>query len=614
MSDTYSIVPGQGNASDLPPVNLPSLDSGRPPVRPRITVGMKPKPADPYAGFTEYQPEKAEAAPQGDPYAGFSEYTGPKEPPKEKPFGLLDTWPARLVKSAWEAAKLPGEVYKGEVDPLSEEGIARSAQLATFANPLPAATRAGVGAMGVPISRQAPEALSAGQQAAQTAANLGAPLPRGLASDSPFVQATTSTARQIPWAGQKITQRAGMTVKAAGDKITDIVEELTPTADRAGADASVRPAIENVIANNKSRIDDAYGPLRNEINPDQRFDMPATKRALQEVELARKRAGWANPRQGLEQAWNVVNQGGGFNGVHRLRVDMREAGNPLVPHPGYNAADFNRISRAVTADMRNNVRQASSDPNRAESLFNTAELTAGQHIRENELLQQLLNAKGEGAIARLLSAGRERGGNARLLGQLRNSMAPDDFAHISGTVLRELGHSNAANGFSLSKFVTEWGKLAPQAKNVLFSPQHQKWIDDVAQLGRHLKDADKFVNHSNTAGALILFEILKTAGEVGAGVAMGVVSPMAGAATAVGGLGAYALTRFLASPAKAAAMSAWVKAYRAVSLGAPTPTRLGVFVAANRNLAHNLGLAPNDVLRIVQQGAAPSQAQPQPQP
>ncbi len=598
---------------NLPPVNLPVIDTSQPRAPLRITVGARKPPAvsDPYAaaGFKEYTPSEEPAA-EGDPYAaaGFQEYTAPPEPKRE--FGLADTWPARLAKSALGAFMLPGEVWQGKVDPMSEEGIQRAANLATFANPLPASARAGAGVFGVPTMAKA---VAGGTQAAQTAAALGAPLPRGLASESPFVQATTSAARQIPWAGQKITQRAGATVKAAGGKVADIVEELAPAADRAAADVTIRPAISGVIKTNKGRIDEAYTALRKEINPDQRFAMPQTKQVLQQLELERGRAGWADPRQGLEQAWKVVNEGGGFNGVHRLRMDMREAGG-LAPHPGYNKADYKRVTAAVTADMKANIRNAAVNPNRAESLFNTAELTAGQHIQENKLLQQLLDAKGEGAIAKLLSAGKEKGGNVRLLGQLRRDMRPEDFSQISGTLLHELGHQSATNAFSLSKFVTEWDKLAPLAKGVLFSPQHQKWIDDVTQLGRHLKDADKYVNTSNTAGALILFEILKTAGEVGAGVAMGIVSPMAGAATAAGGLGAYALTRFLAQPAKAAAISAWVKAYRAASLGAPTPARLGVFVAANRNLAHNLGLAPNDVLRIVQQSTVPAQAQPQPKP
>src|SRR5262249_38706820 len=151
--------------------------------------------------------------------------------------------------------------------------------------------------------------------------------------------------------------------------------------------------------------------------------------------------------------------------------------------------------------------------------------------------------------------------------------------------------------------------------SVLFSREHQQWIDNIAQLGRHLKNADQYVNTSNTAGALILFELAKTAAEVGVGVGMGVVSPGAGASTAAGALGAYALARYLAKPATAAAMSAWAKAYRAVTLGTPRPAQIAVLSTATRNLANNLGLPAETVVRTIgnhaagaadnQQGAAP---------
>jgi len=42
---------------------------------------------------------------------------------------LGQTWPARMAKSAYGAVTLPGDVYAGRVDPLSEEGIGRAADL-----------------------------------------------------------------------------------------------------------------------------------------------------------------------------------------------------------------------------------------------------------------------------------------------------------------------------------------------------------------------------------------------------------------------------------------------------------------------------------------------------
>jgi hypothetical protein len=45
---------------------------------------------------------------------------------------LSGTWPAQMAKSAVGAAALPGDVYAGRVDPMSQQGIERAADLAGF--------------------------------------------------------------------------------------------------------------------------------------------------------------------------------------------------------------------------------------------------------------------------------------------------------------------------------------------------------------------------------------------------------------------------------------------------------------------------------------------------
>jgi len=48
----------------------------------------------------------------------------------EKQFTLAGTWPARLGMSALSALALPGDVWQCKVDPMSDEGFARMADLA----------------------------------------------------------------------------------------------------------------------------------------------------------------------------------------------------------------------------------------------------------------------------------------------------------------------------------------------------------------------------------------------------------------------------------------------------------------------------------------------------
>lgn len=61
---------------------------------------------------------------------------------------------AGILGAAKRAITLPGEVMRGEVDPMSEEGLDRALETAAFMNPVSTATRAGVGFAGAPVTKR----------------------------------------------------------------------------------------------------------------------------------------------------------------------------------------------------------------------------------------------------------------------------------------------------------------------------------------------------------------------------------------------------------------------------------------------------------------------------
>lgn len=586
---------------------------------------VEPEPAAPVtsprnaweaAGFSD-QPPESEAAHEMPPESFLDKYLPGWRKAKADTAGqtwgqtLWDTSPGRLAQALKSAFyDVPHGLWTGEVKPGSEQELDAARTLATLSLPTKASKAtaaegpaiARVRGLGLP-EKAAPE-LTSGQLAARTTQELGEPMPAGLASDSPAVQSATAKFQQVPWVGQKISGRMAKAAGAAAGKVQGIATELGGT-DRAAADVTARRGVEDTIAANKGRINDAYDELRANIDPDQPFDMPNTRAALKTVIDARRKAGKPNPELGLEQVQNVangVNGAGGFNGVHQLRADLRDAGNPLSPHPGYDAGQFRYIKSAVDADLKNGVRSASSDPNTAESLYNSAELTAQKYINENKALQKLQGAKGEGVISSILNAAKEKGGDLRTLAALRRDMAPDDFAQLSGTLLNEMG--KGANGFSLAKFATEWGnKTSVGAKNVMFSPEHRQWLDNIASLGQHVKNVDQYANHSNTAGALMLFEMMKAAAEGAAAVGTGLVRPIAAIGSVLAAGVAATPAWYLSRPATAAAMSKWTTAYRAATLGIPSPARVAQLRIATQNLANNLGISPDQAWNIVEQNA-----------
>jgi hypothetical protein len=509
--------------------------------------------------------------------------------------------PARIARGA--AAGTAGGAAYGAGTAISKGkdtgGIVKDALIGGALGAPTGAAFAGV------LGPRAATAASPGERAAQTARDLGAPLPRGVASDSRAVQATTAKLRQVPFAGERIGHAVENTQEAAGERLSDIATQMAGGAtDRAASDAIVRPGLRGVIDTNRQAIDAGYDAVRNQIDRGRHFVLPRTQRALADIRQARTAAGWPNPSQGLEQFENVARDAT-FGGAHRARVDARDAGNALVPHPGYNAADYNRLTRAMTADLRQMVaasalgHQHPTQPGTrlpptaaqrgaAVAAFDDAEREFGRLAEQNSLLQKLIDAKGEGAIATLLGAAKEKGGDVRLLAQLRGSMQTADFQQIGGVLLAELGHNNSTGRFSLSQFVTNWDKVSDRAKGILFSPQHLRNIEDIAGMGAHIKGALRESSTSHSAGLLVLLDVAKDAALLGADIASGGL----GAGSAIGAgttAGVWMLARWLGNPATASSMAAWSRA-RVGMLNHPTPARLAAFNIATRNLANNLGV------------------------
>lgn len=410
---------------------------------------------------------------------------------------------------------------------------------------------AGLGAgIGAVVGPRAVNAASPGQQAARTAEIIRAPIPKGLASDNRAVQGAASSAASVPLLGPRITGALDRNAAAAGDVVSG-----------SGAQAAINA--------NRGRIDALYNGVRGRINPDAVMPMSRTDAAVQQVIARRQAARHPHPAQGLEQFEAVGRRGASFNGAHRARVDAREAGNTLVPHPGYNAADYNGITRAMTADIRANV--AAQGGRRAVAAFEEAERSFGPISEANAFLNKLTR-------------------------------------HDPAATLEALGYNPATDHFSLDKFVTAMNKIKPESRPFVPTPAHRAAIEAIFQMGTHLKGAMRGRNTSHTSNAMILFDIAKTAAEVGVGVATGVLSGAGVVGGAVGAAPALLFMHWLSQPAVANAMSRWSQLYRVISLGQATPARIAAFNIATRNLAHNLGVPAESIIQAAQRRlAAPAE-------
>ena len=101
------------------------------------------------AGLLDWQTDDERAAQQRALQA-YSNQIGQQQARQEVWDALGQTLPAQIVKSIYQAARLPGDVYQGKVDPQSPEAIGRAADLAGAAitGSMPFAVRGALGSGG----------------------------------------------------------------------------------------------------------------------------------------------------------------------------------------------------------------------------------------------------------------------------------------------------------------------------------------------------------------------------------------------------------------------------------------------------------------------------------
>lgn len=464
---------------------------------------------------------------------------------------------------------------------------------------------------------------SPGQAAAATAQGLGAPIPRGLASDNPSIQAATSKLRQFPVVGPRISKAVENFQEATGERIGEIAQGSRGVApSRALAGATLRPALREYQEANKATIGRAYD-LLNRVSDTTKFAQRiAAGKAIETVLKRRRGARLANPEAGLEDVLNILyggkggTHGGGiaFKGLQEARSLLGEKLKFPEQHPGFRTGEGRLIYAAMSRDMEDAIRKyAKINPDEAVRYLNSAHRVAQEMIERNTAAQRVLNiSNDESLVGALVNTAQERTGNLELLRNLRSTMPAADFQHISGTLLAELGHNPATDEFSLAKFVTGWGNLSDAAKQELFSPQHLQELNNIFGAGKHIKGALKESNTSHTAGVLILLDVAKDAALLAADLAsggLGMGSAVGAGTTAIMSTMAY----WLGSPAKTASISKWVSAYRALTQGTglQTPARLAAFNIATRNLANTLGVPVEQILKRVAQENGVGAAIPQ---
>ena len=169
-------------------------------------------------------------------------------------------------------------------------------------------------------------------------------------------------------------------------------------------------------------------------------------------------------------------------------------------------SDLKRLYGALSDDMGRLASQQGAK--QSWQRYNRFYARGQEHIKNN--LNKIFKAESaEKAFNQVMLAAREGGSaNLKKLRALRGSLTKDEWGEVSSNIVRNLGNPKAggvdvhAADFSPSTFITEYSKLTPDARNILFNksgdPGLRKALDDLVEVVGAQKNVEQLGASSPT--------------------------------------------------------------------------------------------------------------------
>lgn len=402
--------------------------------------------------------------------------------------------------------------------------------------------------------------VSAGRKANVTPAELNAETIR-TAGGNPTVNQTKGgavpnfiegVAGRGPGGDVVTHQNAQVTNQGMGANVKALASDISPASSPTQAGRSIQTGIDKFVSDFKGRWNTLDAKVAQHFSPDDPVDWKYTN-----AELTRM----IGSARGAENSLNAV----GSKGLQKLS-DAMETDSPtgVMPYAAFrklrSAIGEKTASANLTDDVSTGQYKAlygamSKDLEAAAQAKGPAALKAYQDQnnvyragmqRIDNVLQPLANkAKPEDAYQAAI-AGSDKG--ATTLWGLRRSLPTQEWKDFVGTFVDRMGRANpgvqSAEGdtWSAQKFLTDWNKISPQAKNALFgsvdTPKLRSNLDTIAKASEMVSKSGKM--YQNPSGSAPLAANMTAVGSVGTAVATGNLGVASGV---VGTVGANYLTQ-----------------------------------------------------------------------
>jgi hypothetical protein len=328
----------------------------------------------------------------------------------------------------------------------------------------------------------------------------------------PTVGRLTAGAAQAPLSAQPIVA-AAQRVLQRGQQVARSAAEMSGAApaDAATAGEAARTGAQAYVTSSRNAggaLYDRAGALAGDAMIE-----PIGARATLDQQIARLEA-VPGGGQGLQEARDLRASLAGRFSVQGIR-DMRTE---MFVDPSLRGSPMDRRMRqivdAAATDVENGLRtQGRGD---AADAFRQADDFWRQRLATiDDVIEPIIGndaSKGGEAISKALDTASK--GDIVKAQRFLATLPPEQDAVVRSSFINRLGmatkgqQNEAGDAFSMSTFLSNWSQLTDRARGVLFNPEQRAALGDLATVANGVRNAQKYANHSNTAGGLIAQTLL----------------------------------------------------------------------------------------------------------
>lgn len=323
---------------------------------------------------------------------------------------------------------------------------------------------------------------------------------------------------KVPFAAEMVAKDAARAVGEVEGAFRKVISGgLSPSS----AGELLQKGLKGFVSKFQERSNKLYDEVAAQIPPGTRVDVSNMKGAVTEA----KQYFAGNPelasKLGLSR-WDGVlaeaeKNGISWQAVRQLRSQIGEAiGSNRGALADEDVGRLKQLYGALTSDMEAAAKAAGPKAYQAWSRANGFYKSGAKRIERS--LDGTISAKNPErafeAFDALTQADRSTADIARMR-QIKSSLSRDDWSQISESIADRLGKakSGAQNAegtvFSPATFLTEWNKMSPDAKRILFDEPVRVELEKIAKVSERVKAAGAERNMSNTGTIVWAAAVLK---------------------------------------------------------------------------------------------------------